>query len=165
MDAKHRSRIEALYLRMYDQLFEYARSSLMDDPMAEEAVQETFRIACQKPDALCGSASPEGWLFVTLKNVIANMIKCRKTAERILRDYFELRMTQITQIDEREGIRLLFDELAQQEDFKLLKEMVVDGRTQLEMAQSRGISLEACRKRVQRAKETLRQKIKDYAGS
>lgn len=43
-----RQAIEKLYLQMYTRLFAYARSSLPNDALAEEAVQETFVIACQK---------------------------------------------------------------------------------------------------------------------
>ena len=46
------------------------------------------------------------------------------------------------------------------EEFQLLKEMAVDGKSHLEMAQARGISVNACKKRVQRAKEVLQKKIK-----
>ena len=53
-----------------------------------------------------------------------------------------------------------YDDIADTEEFKLLKEMAIDGRSYLEMADSRNISIDACRKRVQRAKETLRKKIR-----
>jgi len=39
--------------------------------------------------------------------------------------------------------------------------MAVNGRSHKEMAESRGISVNACKKRVQRAKEVLRKKIRE----
>ena len=60
-----------------------------------------------------------------------------------------------------DGVKLeiLYGSIADMDEFKLIKEMAVDGRSQLEMAQARQISLDACKKRVQRAKEKLRKKI------
>lgn len=159
MNARYSTEIERLYLQMYNLLFEYASSSLSNNSLAEEMVQETFRIACQKPEALCTSQNPEGWLVNTLKNVIANMERSRATANRILKDYFALQMDKIAKSDDHVGIEILYDDIAELDEFKLLKEMAIDGRSHLEMAQSRGISVEACRKRVQRAKEILRNKI------
>ena len=75
MKARYKLEIERLYLDLYPLLFEYARSSLSSDSLAEEAVQETFRIACQKPESLIHSPNPEGGLVNTLKNVLKNSIR------------------------------------------------------------------------------------------
>lgn len=159
MNARYSSEIERLYLQMYNLLFGYARSSLPNDALAEEAVQETFRIACQKPESICTSPRPEGWLVNTLKYVISNMERSRLTADRILKEYYALQISRIKEADDTVGIELLYEDVAHMEEFRLLREMAVDGKSHLEMAQSRGISVEACRKRVQRAKETLRNKL------
>lgn len=41
-------------------LFTYAMALLGSETAAEEAVQESFRIACMKPEALIGSDNPRG---------------------------------------------------------------------------------------------------------
>lgn len=41
-------RIEQLYRELYLPLCIYANSALQSRPLAEEAVQDTFRIACTK---------------------------------------------------------------------------------------------------------------------
>ena len=87
MKARYQKEIDRLYLKMYPMLFEYARSSLSNDSLAEEAVQDTFIIACQKPEALCDSPNPEGWLVKTLKNVLSNTIRKQTIAKRIFLDY------------------------------------------------------------------------------
>lgn len=161
MDAAYHREIERLYLLMYDKLFVYARSTLSNDSLAEEAVQETFRIACTKPESLCTSANPEGWLVITLKNVISNMKKSRMTANRILTDYISAQVQELAVSEDRISFELMYENIAELEEFKLIKEMAIDGRSQLEIAQSRGISLNACKKRVQRAKEVLRKKIRE----
>jgi len=65
--------ITQLYKSMYYQLTAYARSALRDASLAEEAVQDTFRIACAKIDEIMSKDNPQGWLFGVLKNVIRNM--------------------------------------------------------------------------------------------
>jgi RNA polymerase sigma-70 factor (ECF subfamily) len=87
------------------------------------------------------------------------MERSRLTADRILKEYCTLQISRIKESNDSVGIELLYEDVAHMEEFRLLREMAVDGKSHLEMAQSRGISVEACRKRVQRAKETLRNKL------
>lgn len=161
MDAAYKNEIERLYLLMYDQLFVYARCSLRNDSLAEEAVQETFRIACMKPEALCSSQNPKGWLVNTLKNTLSNMARSRATASRILTEYISSQINEITVSEDSVCFELMYENIAEMEEFKLIKEMAIEGKSQLEMAQARGISLDACKKRVERAKKTLRKKIEE----
>lgn len=152
--------IEQLYLELFDRMMAYARSSLQSESQAEEAVQETFRIACMKPEELCTSQNPRGWLLNTLKFTIQNKKRCNDNANRLLTDYVASQSRENAVSEDKIRLEVLYGNLADLDEFKLLQEMVVDGKSQLEMAQDRGISLDACKKRVQRAKEKLRKKIK-----
>ena len=145
---------------MYPLLFEYARSSLSSDSLAEEAVQDTFRIACQKPEAMINSPNPEGWIMNTLKNVLKNTIRNQNISRRILLDYFASNINDITVTNDRVGLEILYEDVADLEEFKIVKAMALEGKSYLEMSQELGISMAACRKRMQRARETLRKKIK-----
>ena len=160
MDERYSKEIDRLYLQMYPKLFEYARSSLKNDALAEEAVQDTFIIACQKADSLLHCSSPEGWLVKTLKYVIANTQRSQDGARRIIGEYLAATARDISVTDNQIELELLYDDVATLEEFKLLKEMAIDGRSYLEMSQDRGISMATCRKRVQRAKEFLRKNLK-----
>lgn len=160
MDERYSKEIDRLYLQMYPKLFEYARSSLKNDSLAEEAVQDTFIIACQKPDALFSCTSPEGWLVKTLKYVIANTQRSQEGAKRIIGEYLSTAARDISVTDNPIDLELLYDDVAMLEEFKLLKEIAINGRSYLELSQARNISMAACRKRVQRAKEILRNKLK-----
>ena len=64
--------LEELYREMYSVLLCYANAALKDKALAEEAVQDTFRIACAKVDDFSASVNPRGWLMLTLKNVLRN---------------------------------------------------------------------------------------------
>ena len=159
MKARYQKEIDRLYLKMYRMLFEYARSSLSNDALAEEAVQDTFIIACQKPDALCECPNPEGWLVKTLKNVLSNTIRKQNIAKRILLDYCASNRNSLAYAEDSINLNVLYGNITDLDEFTLLKEMAIDGRSYEEMADSRGISIATCRKRVERAKKLLRKKI------
>lgn len=160
MNLQQNEEIRQLYLEMSSKLFDYALSSLGNESLAEEAVQDTFRIACQKPEAFCNSPNPKGWLVNTLKYVISNTVKSRETSTRILTEYYKLRMGEIQESTDPEDLELLYHDLTNLEEYQLVKEMAVDGKSYLELAKERNISIEACRKRMQRAREFLQRKIK-----
>lgn len=159
MTAKQREQIEQIYLEMYDRLMSYARSSLKNESLAEEAIQETFRIACTKPDDFLTSPNPKGWLVITLKNTIRNAKRARANAQRLLISYAEIQGKDESFSEDKVSLETTYGNVAHLEEFKLLNEMAVEGKSHLEMANARGISVAACKKRVQRAKELLRGKI------
>ena len=159
MNADQRLKIEELYLELFDKMKVYACCSLKNETLAEEAVQETFRIACQKPAQVCESINPQGWLVQTLKYTICNIRKNRETAKRILEKYLETQNKGISLSEDHLDLRVLYENVADTEEFRLLSEIAIEGRSHLEMAKSRGISVDACKKRVQRAKEALRKSI------
>ena len=159
MNTAQSRKIEELYLEMFDKLKIYAYCSLKNEELTEEAVQETFRIACQKPEQLCESANPQGWLVQTLKYTICNIQSNRATAKRILEKYLVTQINDFAFSEDKLDLNVLYENVADTEEFRLLSEMAIEGRSHLEMANERGISVSACKKRVQRAKETLRRKI------
>lgn len=160
MNREQRKIIEELYREMYDKLIVYACVNLDSESLAEEAVQETFHTACQKPESICESMNPQGWLVNTLKNTIRNMKRSRANAKRILETYMMTQFREYSITEDRINLNVLYENVADLEEFKLLSEMAIEGRSHEEMARSRNISISACKKRVQRAKETLQRKIK-----
>lgn len=72
LDTHQAQVIAEIYNKMYKQLLAYARSSLDQEYLVEESVQDTFRIACAKYDEFISSPNPEGWLIITLRNIIRN---------------------------------------------------------------------------------------------
>lgn len=161
MDADHSKQIEQLYLELFDRLMVYALSVLENSALAEEAVQETFRIACQKPECVCSSPNPRGYIFITLKNTIRNIKSTRRTARRLLERYITAQTSDMLICDNKLRIEITYENVAELEEFQLLKELAIEGKSHEEMAAKRGISVSACKKRVQRAKEKLQKKLKD----
>ena len=160
MNTEQRKFIEQLYFEMHEALIIYACSSLEEEALAEEAVQETFRIACQKTEGLHESQNPKGWIVNTLKNTIRNMKRSRESARQLLSRYLAVQSKDAAFSEDAVSLEVMYENVADLEEFKLIKEMAVDGRSHLEMATARGITVSACKKRVQRAKELLQKKLK-----
>jgi RNA polymerase sigma-70 factor (ECF subfamily) len=159
MDADQRQFIESLYLEMYPKLIIYANCAFPEEGLAEEAVQETFRIACQKADQICDSENPRGWLVNTLKFTIRNMRRSRESGQQLLSRYLALQTEAITYSTDTVSLEVLYEDMAHSEEFKLVKEMAVDGKSHLQMAEARGITVAACKKRMERAKKLLQKKL------
>lgn len=160
MNDQQSKQIECLYIQMYNMLYEYARSVLGNETQAEEAIQEVFRIACQKPADVCESINPQGWMVLTLKHVISNMGRSQFIETRALAKYSSLHPDIANSLPTQIEVELLYNDIADTEEFHMLKEMTIEGLSYPEMAQKRGISIEACRKRMQRAKEFLKKVVK-----
>ena len=159
MDEEQRQFIESLYLEMYNKLIAFASCAFPEGGLAEEAVQETFRIACQKADQICDSENPRGWLVNTLKFTIRNMRRSRENSQQLLSRYLALQTEAITYSVDAVSLEVLYEDMALSEEFKLVKEMAVDGKSHLQMAEARGITVAACKKRMERAKKLLQKKI------
>lgn len=158
MNEDHSKLIEELYLEMYQGMIAYAASAL-EESLAEEAVQETFRVACQRAQVLAESENPRGWLVITLRNIIRNMKRSQEASQRIIAKFLVSQASNISIGENTISLDIVYQNVADLEEYKLLKEMVLEGRSHLEMANARGISVAACKKRVQRAKELLKNRI------
>lgn len=158
-EEKQRELLKKLYLEYYHSLFLYARSVLQDASLAEEAAQDTFYIACVKQEQLAASGNPAGWLVQTLKNILRNMKRSHSSLYSFMRTTVLYDDAVLREGREDANVDLLYGDLLPEEDFHLLKRIVLERYSYLEAAEELGISLEACRKRVQRIKGRLREKL------
>ena len=60
-----------------------------------------------------------------------------------------------------ENVDILYGDVSVRTDFQLLKRIVLDNYTMQEAAEEFGITVDACKKRVQRIKKLLRKKLSD----
>lgn len=152
-------RIEQLYREMYEALYSYAKKALENPSLADESVQETFCIVCAKKEELLRSSNPKGWIMKTLKYVIQNTkrqrIKLKKLAILSLNSE---ESSLLTTYDE-ENVDVLYGDESPREDFQLFKLIALKDYTMKEAADEFGISVEACKKRVQRMRKHLRKKV------
>ena len=151
--------IARLYKEMYNKLYTYAHAVLQEKELSEELVQETFKIACGKPSEPLTSPNPQGWLMKALKNTMKNARRKRATMAKYIVPAEAVDIDQLTVPDPGDNIDLMYSGLLSEEEFQLVKWVAVDRYTMLEAAEELGISEEACKKRVQRAKEKMRKNL------
>lgn len=151
--------LEQLYRAYYHQLFLYAKAAVKNPHLAEEAVQDTFHIACSKIRELQRSENSAGWLVQTLKNVLKNMERTRSSLYTSLHTTVPYNDAVLgTQQDEID-VALLYGGILTEEEFHLLKRIALDRYSFLEAAEELHISVEACRKRFQRIRKKMRKNL------
>ena len=160
MTPMQRKMIADLYGGMYDLLLSYATSSLSSISQAEEAIQDTFQIACQKVDDVSSCPNPQGWIFNTLKFVISNELKKRFRDTKIITDSLGDHIDRMGHATDQLDVDLLYGNVADTPEFKLIKAIALDGKSMLELSQELGISIDATKKRAQRAREYLQRRLK-----
>ena len=159
MKPEEKELIDRLYFEMYDSLVGYANSYLNDQHRAEELTQEVFVSAVQKPEALMNSPNPKGWLYKTMWNMVQNSNRVTTRQMKLIADFLTVNGREITVSFDQPDLMLKYGSLAETEEFKLIYDMAVLGKSQQEMAAERGITVVNCKKRVERAKKFLRRKL------
>lgn len=159
--APNEEAIITLYQEMYGRMVAYASSVLRDRNLAEEAVQDTFCIFCAKANDTLQHEKPQGWLIRTLQNVMRNMQRHRATISQLIIQSLQTENLEELLVYDELDVDLLYGDLAARADFQLLKRVVLDGCTMLEAAEECGITVEACKKRIQRLRTNLKRKLFD----
>ena len=83
--------LEKIYIKEVPNMLRYAEVLLSSYPLAEDAVQNTFKIALEKIDDVINSPKPVGWIKNTLKNEIRQKYREQKKWQKYIFDY-ELNM-------------------------------------------------------------------------
>ena len=159
MSPEEKELIDRLYFEMYDSLVGYANSYLNDQHRAEELTQEVFVSAVQKPEALMSCPNPKGWLYKAMWNMIQNSNRVTTRQMKLIADYLSVNGAVITVSIDQPDLKLKYGKLAETAEFKLIYDMAVLGKTHEEMAVERNISINTCKKRVERAKKVLQRKL------
>ena len=146
--------LEQLYRSMYAPLLRYAQYALEGDALlAEEAVQEAFATAWRRIDVLMASPNPQGWMMETLKHVIQATRRSRDRARWAAQAAEEA--GEVAATDE-ENLDTIYGDLVGQGAYELMKEYALEHQTVDELARARGLSREACKKQLQRARKKLK---------
>ena len=171
VDREQERLLEKLYKEMYSVLLCYANAALKDKALAEEAVQDTFRIACAKVGELSASENPRGWLMLTLKNVLRNtnrelaalnqlFVSAVSIDDEIVLETYASGTDYEKRIEDDE-VSILYSDLLSPDEYRLLKRIVLQKYTIRDAAKELGISIESCKKRIQRIKKKLRKKLEE----
>lgn len=149
--------MEQWYRQYAPFLFHYARQ-LTDHHSAEEAVQETFRIAweaVQRQEV----EYPKTWLRKITENVLKNQLRQKERQANLLAGSDD--PTALGTCEDPVDVELEYGGLISRQDLHLIKLLAVDGCTYAEAAQELGTTAEACRKRASRARQALRKLLED----
>ena len=143
--------LEEWYRRYGPWLFSYARQ-IVSYHIAEELVQETFRVAWEHGGNLADIRYPKAWLRKILDNCLRNKLREISRLHALIE---QLQQTQSEHYEDPVNIELEYEGAVSSDDLRLLKRLA-EGHTYQEAADELQISAEACRKRVKRAEEKLK---------
>ena len=148
----------------FKKLFIYANAVLRDPEQAKDVVQDTFHEALRRIDVFAKHENPGGWLMNTLKNKLKENERTRR------RDLLRLLSLDADFPDEsnlpeelvaaqpepqEESVIEKVERVLTPEEYQLLKRLVFDRASHLEVAQEFGISVYASQKRLERIREKL----------
>lgn len=155
--------LSALYHENFKHLVGYAYRYTFSWPKAEVAVQEAFCVAVEKIDAVMSSGSPVGWMKLAVKNVARNMARRDQYQQALFLYLDDLNICPAAPGCFGEAdILEVCEQIAGEEAFRLFRQVALEGVSYSDAAKERGIKEWACRKRVQRTTQVLREGLKKY---
>jgi RNA polymerase sigma-70 factor (ECF subfamily) len=140
-----------------------ARQILLDDTLAEDAVQESFLRVIRKRNQYIPGNPFSCWFYAIVRNVCLDMLR-KRTREKDVLENAATTVEPIKQQIESFEIPKLLDNLASRERDVLVLRIVHDLGFR-DVAAALGISEEAAKKRAQRALKRLRAKVFDSENS
>lgn len=152
--------IHNLYAENHQFLFNYAKRVIGNPDLAEEAVQETFAIACNKEDTLKTHPNPRGWLVVALKRTIQDMNKQRSQAAEIFTAYLEQYGCPPPDSQDPGHSHVIYSDLVNQDAFDLMLKVALTKCTSRDIAKDLNISVAAAKKRIYRARKAMQETLK-----
>jgi RNA polymerase sigma factor (sigma-70 family) len=171
---------EEEFLPLIDALHTFAFHLTLDEQMASDLVQDTYLKAFRFIDQYDRGTNAKAWLFKILKNAFINEYR-RKKRQPVQVDYEDIRKlhdkeddsAQESYVDLREE---MFNYLIGDEVTQAINAMPVDFRTVIllcdvedfsyeEIAAILDIPIGTVRSRLHRARNTLKEKLEDYAHS
>lgn len=158
MTPEERDFLSELYHASYHKLLLHACAILRQRPLAETAVQEAFRIACQNMDRLRSSEKPVGWMKKTVEHTALHLLREQRRNRALLLSLEELPdRWQAAQPDpDHSDLRERCLTVVTREEFELFLRIAEQGHTYVEEAKRLEISLGACYKRFERIRAKLR---------
>lgn len=157
--------IEKLYREFFARLWIYAKAALGDPEQAQEVVQDTFHEAVRHIDVLMMHDTPKGWLMDTLKKKIMH---ARRSRNRYILHFISLDSdiefddpVLASEDPELHSVHDTLNEIRKvlsDEEWELLRKITLEKQPYKKVAESLGITVWACQKRVER----IRKKLKNY---
>ena len=163
--------IENLHRKCFKKLTIYAASKLRDSDRAQDVVQDAFHEALVHIDDIMTHENPGGWLMKTVKNKI---LESERAHRRYIHRFLSLDsdISQelappgelVIELDEPDDILPLekADQALAPEEYQLLKRLILDKASHLEVARELGITVYASQKRLERIRDKLRREFPEW---
>ena len=145
-----------LYETQYEKLLKAAYYMMGSMEDAQDLVQQSFLLALIRQDKLSAHPVPEGWLMLTLHNLVKN-------ERRKARNHAEVPLAEIVEPagpEEPPSLEHILPRELPQRDREILIWRFERGLDYREMAAQLGVSESACRSRVSRAVVNCRKCMK-----
>lgn len=156
--------LENLFRSYIRKLTLYAEAKLQDPNRAQEVVQDAFQEAILHIDTLSDHPNPGGWLMQTVKYKIQESERARRRYMlRFLSMDTELSAELIPSgelipdLPEANGVSPIekIQKALAPEELQLLKRLIFDGASHLEVSQELGITVWTSQKRLERIRKKL----------
>lgn len=164
-----RELVEQLYRQYFEKLFLYADAQLNDPERARDVVQDTFHEAIRHADTLSTHVNPGGWLMRTLQNKLRESERARR---RYLLRFLSLdsdfpdgvfpeggalpeEPPDAGPVPPGESPLEKIEKVLSPEEYRLLKRLVFDGASHLQVAREFHITVYASEKRLERIRDKL----------
>ena len=164
MQAEQEAFLEELYRNYLTKLTIYASSALGDRSRAQDLAQDVFHEAIIHIDTLMAHENPGAWLMQTAKNKIHEYHRAytRYIQTFISLDYFTCAgigsaEDSIMKIDESINTSPIkrIEQILSSEEFSLLKRLIFEKASHLEVAKELGITVWTSQKRLERIRKKL----------
>ncbi len=156
-----RAAIHRLFKTMNKILYNYALRYIRNEGYAENIVSQTFLIVCEKADEFMVSPNPQGYVFNITKNVLRSEVKAivNGNSRFLYIDAYDKDGEFEIRDKENHFYETEYSDAVSPEDYEILKKLSVGNISVKELAKELGISEEACKKRVQRARNRMRKAL------
>ncbi len=166
-DRQDQQKFEKIYYKYRILMFSVAKEILGDNRLAEEAVQEAFIKIAKNVDQIedITSHKTRNFTVIIAKNTSLDMLEKEKRHKGLI-SFEEIKEFDATEefdlktIDKKEILKIINKLCEEDRDIILMKYYY--NYKEKEIAQMLGISYQASRKRIQRAREKLEKYLRDW---
>ena len=154
--------LQGLYRRHYRALFDYVYRLGVGREAAEDYVQDAFLVAVRHIEDIKNSKNPRKYLNQVLKNVIGYRLRSLRYALDLQKKLQEgLALSENNPYSDEQQPKTMYQGIISDEELELLIRFYLDGWSQKDLAKQLGISENACRLRIRRAKKHLRSALEE----
>ena len=146
-----------LFIEMFPKLTTTAYLKVRNHETAEDLAQDTLLVVYNNLEKVLAMENYKQWIYKVLQNKIKHEFRAKARFISMV-SKLEREFQAAAPVDDKGWEEIL--EGLSRDNYELLYLIYVDGYNNLEVAEKLNISHDACRKRVQRAKEELRRKEK-----